>query len=123
MAFREVFIIKTKLLAVLSLKWFKNENLTQTIILFCPHDSEVELEKYRKVSTFTLFWGRNCKPGDALETMITWTKFCLYINGVKTLHGFSRKIFSMILEIPVEDSLPQRMNKKCSSLKLENQIS
>ena len=31
-----------------SLKWFKNENLTQAIILFCPHYSEVELEKYQK---------------------------------------------------------------------------
>ena len=36
---------------------------------------------------------------------------------------FQEKIFSMFLKIPVEDSLPQRMNKKCSSLKLENQIS
>ena len=54
--------------------------------------------------------------------MISWTKFCLYVNGVKALHGFSRKRFSMFLEIPVEDSLPQWMNRKCLGVKLENQI-
>ena len=60
-----------------------------------------------KISNFTSFLGRNCKSGDALETVITGTKFCLYVNGAEALHGFSRKRFSMFLEIPVEDSLPR----------------
>ena len=55
--------------------------------------------------------------------MITWTKFCLYVNGVEALHGFSGKRFPMFLEISAEDSLPRWMNRECSGVKLENQIS
>ena len=40
-----------------SLKWFKNENLTYIIILFYPHDSEVNSENIEKYLILLYFEG------------------------------------------------------------------
>ena len=40
-----------------SLKWFKNENLTYIIILFYPHDSEVNSENIKKYLILLYFEG------------------------------------------------------------------
>ena len=68
-----------------------------------------------------------CFEGVIVSVVTHWKPWShemnfVYVNFVKALRCFSRKRFSIFLEIPVEDSLARSMNRNSSDVKLENKI-